>query len=238
MCQSTIKYTIDDNGLVQSQYQEWSISASEALRETFTPSSLRAPFSDLQRGQSEPEDVGELFALVNGRRPNDYTQGQRLQITSLIDKIVNAHYDWKKEDLDGRWALAYIQPGPGGGGIDRRIPFPDLPLNNNYQVFSNNSVVNVGEIFGPLLEVRVGGNLQEEDERSHSTPKRYRANIDRGGLCIGKGYNNCLPLPINGEGIFDGVYLGERLRIGQNINGGGARVVQVKIARELIKDFT
>ncbi len=179
----------------------------------------------------------ELFGLINGRRPNEYTQDQRLQITSLVDNIVNAHYDWKKEDLDGRWALAYLQPGPEGGGIDRRIPFPDLPLNNNYQIFSKSSVVYVGEILGPLLKVRVGGSLQEEDKRSHSTPKRYRANIDKGGLCIGEGYNNCIPLPISGNGIFDGVYLGERLRIGQNINGGGARVVQVKLTGEVNKDL-
>ena len=235
--QSTIKYTIDDYGLIQSQYQEWSISAIQALKETFTPSLLSAPFSELQRGHNEPEDVGELFGLINDRRPNEYTQDQRLQITSLVDKIVNAHYDWKKEELDGTWALAYLQPGPEGGGIDRRIPFPDLPLNNSYQIFSKSSVVNVGEIIGPLLEVRVGGSLQEEDKRSHSTPKRYRVIIDKGGLCIGEGYTNCIPLPISGEGTFDGVYLGERLRIGQNINGGGARVVQVKLAGEVNKDL-
>ena len=95
----------------------------------------------------------------------------------------------------------------------------------------------MGEIIGPLLEVRVGGSLQEEDKRSHSTPKRYRVIIDKGGLCIGEGYTNCIPLPISGEGTFDGVYLGERLRIGQNINGGGARVVQVKLAGEVNKDL-
>ncbi len=223
--------------MIQSQHQEWSISAAQALKETFTPSSLSAPFSELQRKYNEPEDVGELFDLINGRRPNEYTQDQRLQITSLIDKIVNARYGWKKEDLDGRWVLAYLQPGPEGGGIDRRILFPDLPFNNNYQIFSNSSVVNVGEILGPLLEVRVSGSLQEEDKRSLSTPKRYRANIDKGGLCIGEGCKNCIPLPISGEGIFDGVYLGKRLRIGQNINGGGARIVQVKLSGELNEDF-
>ena len=39
----------------------------------------------------------------------------------------------------------------------------------------------------------------------------------------------CVPLPIKGVGIFDGVYLGRRLRIGQNLNGGGARIVQVRV---------
>ena len=46
---------------------------------------------------------------------------------------------------------------------------------------------------------------------------------------IGTSTSSCLPLPIRGEGIFDSVYLGKRLRIGQNINGGGARVVQIKL---------
>ena len=31
-----------------------------------------------------------------------------------------------------------------------------------------------------------------------------------------------------GEGLFDGVYLDDRLRVGQNLNGGGARIVQVR----------
>ena len=34
---------------------------------------------------------------------------------------------------------------------------------------------------------------------------------------------------IQGEGLFDSLYLGERLRIGQNINGGGAQVVQIRL---------
>ncbi|KAL7529424.1 hypothetical protein ACHAXR_002960 [Thalassiosira sp. AJA248-18] len=38
--ESTIKYTVDDNGLIESQVQEWSISASGALKETFTPAAL------------------------------------------------------------------------------------------------------------------------------------------------------------------------------------------------------
>lgn len=45
--------------------------------------------------------------------------------------------------------------------------------------------------------------------------------VDTGGICA--------PLPITGVGVFDGVYLDERLRIGQNLNGGGARIVQVRV---------
>ena len=37
---STITYTIDTHGLIQSQVQEWNKSASRALQETFTPASL------------------------------------------------------------------------------------------------------------------------------------------------------------------------------------------------------
>ncbi|KAL7536215.1 hypothetical protein ACHAWF_005398 [Thalassiosira exigua] len=228
--ESTIEYHVDENGLIDSQVQDWSISASEALRETFTPSSLGAPYSNLSQPQNEPEEVTELFDLVNGHRPDLYSQEARFRIASLIDRIADAHYEWHDEDLIGKWALAYLQPGPDGGGIDRRIPFPDLPFNNNYQIFSADAVTNIGELLGPLLEVRVGGSLREEDVTSHSTPKRFRANIDAGGLCLGESDEKCLPLPISGEGIFDGVYLGKRLRIGQNINGGGARVVQVKVA--------
>ena len=224
---STIKYSIDENGLIKSQVQEWSIPASQALKETFTPFS--PPYAYLPRPKDEPPEVTKLFNLVNGHRADEFSQEKRFQIASLIDQIVNAHYEWHKEDLPGKWALVYLQPGPEGGGIDRRIPFPDLPFNNNYQIFTNESVTNVGEVLGPLLEVRVGGSLQEEDANIQSTPKRYQANIQSGGLCFGKG-DKCFPLPIKGEGLFDGVYLGERLRIGQNINGGGARVVQVKIA--------
>jgi len=41
--ESLIVYTIDDNSLVERQDQVWSISAFEALKETFTPPSFSAP---------------------------------------------------------------------------------------------------------------------------------------------------------------------------------------------------
>ena len=227
---STIKWKVDQSGLIESQIQQWSIPASRALKETFTPSAFSAPYSNIPKPQNEPKAVTELFDLINGNRPESFSQEDGFAIAALIDQVANAHHEWHKEDLTGKWALAYLQPGPQGGGIDRRIPFPDLPFNNNYQIFTSNSVTNVGELLGPLLEVRVGGNLEEEDENSVTTPKRFRANISEGGLCIGDEGTGCVPLPISGEGLFDGVYLGERLRIGQNINGGGARVIQVKIS--------
>jgi len=83
---------------------------------------------------------------------------------------------------------------------------------------------------GHLLEVRVSGSLQEQDSTDLTTPKRFKANIHKGKMCFCNSVDaTCVPLPITGEGLFDGLYLGKRLRIGQNINGGRARVVQVKI---------
>jgi hypothetical protein len=69
--------------------------------------------------------------------------------------------------------------------------------------------------------------LTEADTTSLQVPKRFIANIFGGKLCAFE--DACVSLPISGEGLFDGVYLGERLRIGQNINGGGARVVQLRL---------
>jgi len=229
--ETSITYSIDDDGLIYSQAQEWSIAASEALQETFTPGSLAPPFSRMPRSKDELSEVTELFNLVNGHLPGSYPQETRFRISSLIDGIVGARQPWRREDLPGKWALVYLQPGPGGGGVDRRIPFPDFWFNRSYQIFSSDGVTNVGELLGPAVEVRVGGTLQEGDGTSLETPKRFRADIERGALCLGGSADApCVPLPIKGEGLFDGVYLGERLRIGQNLNGGGARVVQVKIS--------
>jgi hypothetical protein len=69
--------------------------------------------------------------------------------------------------------------------------------------------------------------LRDEDPTNVLVPKRLIANIEGGKLCW---QNSCISLPIQGEGLFDGVYLGERLRIGQNVNGSGARVVQVRLS--------
>ena len=87
-------------------------------------------------------------------------------------------------------------------------------------------MTNIGEVLGPAVRVEVKGSLKEADAGTLRAPKRFVADIDAGALCAGSG---CLPLPISGEGLFDGLYLDETLRIGQNLNGGGARVVQVKV---------
>ena len=88
-------------------------------------------------------------------------------------------------------------------------------------------MLNIGELLGPILRVEVGGTLTEEDASVVRSPKRFRADITGGGLCLGS--LPCAPLPIKGVGLFDGVYLGRRLRIGQNLNGGGARIVQLRV---------
>jgi hypothetical protein len=228
--ESNIVYSIDEDGLISQQSQTWSKAASKALQESFTPSIFRsAPSSTLRPRRDESTEVAQLFDYVNGRRPYEYTQEERFEISDLIDRIVQlaSNSNFRSNLLPGKWMLVYLQPGPTGEGIDRRIPFPEFDFNDNFQVFSRASLVNIGEVIGPLLQVRVKGDLQEDSPGNFSAPKRLVAEIKSGEICW-KG-TNCFGLPISGEGIFDSVYLGERLRIGQNINGGGARVVQVKL---------
>jgi hypothetical protein len=225
--ESRIVYTVDDDGLVSRQDQNWSKSADEALRQTFTPTLFTPPpKSNLVQPDDEPAVVTKLFNQINGRRQNEYSPDERFEIAALIDEICGQTWDWKANELSGTWMLTYLQPGPNGGGIDRRIPFPEFDFNDSYQVFTENAILNIGQVFGPLVEVDVSGSLQEKDAEQVTTPKGFIANIDSGKLCF---QENCLPLPIAGQGLFDGLYLGKRLRIGQNLNGSGARVVQVRM---------
>ena len=252
--ESTITYHVDNNGLIDEQSQTWSKSAGKALQESFTPSFNRpAPKSQFSSTQveREPVSVAKLFDMVNGRRPYEYTSKEQKEIEQLINEIGEATQrnddDFQPEFLPGKWMLVYIQPGPTGVGIDRRIPFPDFDFNDNFQVFgssakddegnengSADTVQNVGQILGPWVQVQVSGKIREAIPGDRRVPKRFVATIDRGALCAQSSQKQkpqqlCLDLPISGEGIFDSVYLGRRLRIGQNINGGGARVVQVKL---------
>lgn len=227
--ESNIVYRIgDEDGLVYEQEQAWTKSASEALQESFTPSIFSPPpTSTIPAKQDEPHEVTALFDYVNGRRPHEYSQEERFEIARLIDAIAAKRVPTNARHLSGKWMLVYLQPGPDGAGIDRRIPFPEFSFNGNYQVFTYDSVTNIGELFGPSLFVQVFGNLGQEDD-INETPKRFRVNIRGGKLCIVDD-SKCLKLPIEGEGLFDSVFLGDRLRIGQNLNGGGARVVQVRL---------
>ena len=181
-------------------------------------------------------EVTKLFNYINGRRPNEYTLQEEEEISILINSIVKSSQSsnsndksniFQRELLPGRWILAYLQPGPDGTGIDRRIPFPEFDFNDNFQSFGTGTVKNVGQVLGPWIDVEVSGTLQEEDPTSTQVPKTFRATIQSGKLCTLK--TNCINFPIRGEGIFSSLYLGERLRIGQNINGGGARVVQIRL---------
>ena len=123
----------------------------------------------------------------------------------------------------------YLEPGPGGAGVDRRIPFPELPFNDQYQIFTPTSVTNVGELFGPNLFAKVEGNLSQVDDTTTSrvTPQRFRADIFGGALCNQQ--RMCISFPIQGVGLFDVLYLGERVRLLQNINGGGAAGIQIRM---------
>ena len=232
--ETDIQYFVNSDGLIYKQSQLWSKSASTALLETFTPKIVDAPpTSSLEPSVNEPKEVTRLFEYINGRRANEYTTEERQEIDALIDRIASLQIPYSATYLPGKWRLAYLQPGPNGAGIDRRIPFfPEFGFNNNYQIFDAGSVTNIGEVLGPLAQVSVAGTLSEEDPTSNKSPKRFRAKIAGGQLCTGSSRNAsmCLSLPmIRGEGLFDSIYIGDRIRIGQNLNGGGARVVQIRI---------
>ena len=196
--------------------------------------------------------VTKLFGVLNGRRPNEYSMEERAEIDALLDQVAQlppTHFG-----LTGTWVLVYLQQGPEGAGIDRRIPFfPELDFNDSFQVFAASSnptgaadrVTNIGQVLGSLADVRVSGTLTEisgkaETPDASTSKRRFEATIQGGKLCLDaplpslpapKTANCPIDLPmIQGTGIFESIYLGERLRIGQNINGGGARVVQIRLS--------
>ena len=229
--EADITYRVDDAGLIASQEQTWTKSASEALQETFTPSLIEPPpRSTRLPSPDEPTQVTQLFDKVNGRRPKEYTREERFEIAQLIDEIAqlgettnDTTYD--RDLLPGTWIEAYVQGGlteENSGGFD---------FNENFQIFSeDNSVVTVDQIFGSWLDMRVIGSLQEvqdpaEFTMTSSLPKRFQSDLQERIVCIG-GNQNCLVMPMQGEGLFDSVYLGERLRIG---NSGGVVVVQIRL---------
>jgi hypothetical protein len=227
--ETNITYAVDDDGLISRQSQTWSKSASQALKESFTPTVFTPPpKSTLAASSDEPPAVTRLFDAINGRRATEYSQDEGFEIDALIQEIADARHPWDPSKLTGKWMLCYLQPGPNGGGVDRRIPFPEFPFNDNFQLFGKDTVTNIGELFGPSLRVEIGGSLrQEEDLTSSRVPTRLLADIEGGKLCW---KDSCIKLPIEGQGLFDAVYLGDRLRIGQNMNGSGARVVQVRLS--------
>jgi hypothetical protein len=170
----------------------------------------------------------DLFNLVKNKKPNITNKKETEAIDELIEELIFSATGsiWQRNLLNGSWRVAYVHSGQSGRGLDRRIPFPELPFNESYQRFTSDSVTNVGELLGPAVRAEVGGSLQEDDYNFNFTPKRFIAYINSGDLCAGQ---LCTKLPIEGKGIFDGMYLGETLRIGQNLNGSGALVVQVRV---------
>ena len=90
--------------------------------------------------------------------------------------------------------MAYLQPGPDGAGIDRRIPFPEFDFNKNFQVFSTDRLVNVGQVLGNWVDVAVAGTLREDDPTTTRVPKRFQANIQGGKLYVfhQENSNNCM----------------------------------------------
>jgi len=261
--ETTITYTLDpDTGLVARQDQVWTKDASEALKETFTPSFNGAPPKSARpKPTDEPEAVTALFEVLNGRRPSEYSREERGEIDARIEQVTTlARPSAGAPGLSGTWVLVYLQPGPDGAGIDRRIPFfPEFEFNDSFQVFSSirdgseetsgggagvDRVTNVGQVLGSWADVRVSGSLREVSATKpplpdqQQPPRRFEASIDGGKLCVNggsiprpsDGVSCPIDLPmIRGTGIFDSIYLGDRLRIGKNINGGGARVVQVRL---------
>ena len=69
-------------------------------------------------------------------------------------------------------------------------------------------------------------------------PRRFQADLAQGALCgsITMGSREkantgrlCGPLPIRGDGSFDLLYVGPRVRVSQNVEGGGVRTVHVRV---------
>lgn len=83
------------------------------------------------------------------------------------------------------------------------------------------SVLNKAEYLGDKLWVTASGTYTPLDD-SPSLPKPIQANISSGCIHV---FGVDIPLPIRGTGLFEVVYLDERVRV---FRSGGALAVQVK----------
>lgn len=81
----------------------------------------------------EPESALKLLQLCEDRRPSSWRPDECAEVDELIDEVVSLKAPWVREDLAGKWRLAYLQPGPDGAGVDRRVPFPELPWNDSFR---------------------------------------------------------------------------------------------------------
>ena len=238
----------------------------QAVRETVTPTLYTPPpKSSAPPPTNEPAMVTRLFDLCNGRRPTEYSVQERTEITMLLNALeqddqASPKVDWDPSLTQGSWQLVFLEPGPKGGGVDRRVPlFPELAWNDQYQIFgvddtvyttlpnpAPNRLVNIGQLWGPNLYVRVLGTFAEVDPTATASPKRLQADITSGQVCwqqpaaqsrrqssipLVVRSESCLDLPIQGMGLFDSLYLGPRLRTLRNINGTGARGIQIRMTQ-------
>ena len=153
-----------------------------------------------------PAAEARLVELSQGRRLSSWTAEERPVVDALVEELVvlGRQATWSRSALRGKWRLVYVQPGPQDvlyPGTERRLLFPDLPWNDKYQVVGLSYVINVGELAGPLLEVRAAGSLAEMDagqvfpssarSRGDPTlplapivgPRRFQAGLAEGALC-------------------------------------------------------
>ena len=144
-----------------------------------------------------PGAADELYELVRTRRPSQWEDSERARIDALVSEVVAQNAPWPRAGLVGKWRLAYLQPGPKGEGVDRRIPFPEFGFNEQYQIFRQNPgrVTNVGEVLGPAVRVEVKGSLEELDSSVTRSPKRFRALIDDGAFAAAA---RALPISVGG----------------------------------------
>lgn len=190
----------------------------------------------VKAAEDEPVAALKLFALCQGRRPHEgWSADDELFADTLIDELIALRLPWRKDLARGKWRLAYLQPG-----LDEvPRPFLGLASNEQYQIFSSSEVVSVAELLGPTLEVRAAGLWREDTPADMRPPKRFRSELRDGAICgsftMGRSEKAnigrvCAPLPLRGETyrVFQGEYVGARIRIGQDLNSGG-RVVQVKV---------
>ena len=205
--------------------------------------SLRAPVPAVATPEPPAAAEERLYELCRGRRPSEWTVDQRHTVDDLVSELVSLgrRTPWSRSALRGKWRLVYVQPGPQQflyPAAARPLLFPELPWNDSYQIVGVSDVINVGELAGPLLEVRAAGRLAEQDVGGGSLPKRFQADLSQGALCasITVGAREkantgrlCGPLPIRGDGSFDALYVGPRVRVSQNVDSGGARTVHVRI---------
>lgn len=191
-------------------------------------------------GLDLPAAEQQLYELCQTRRPSDWTAEERLTVDRLVSELVALGRRAPSGfALRGKWRLAYVHPGlqdtlyPGA----ERTQLLELPWNEKYQILGVADVINVAEILGPLLEVRAAGSITE-DANDGTSPRRVRTELAQGAICgsvtIGTREKAntgrlCGPLPIRGDGSFDALYVGPRIRISENVEGGGARTVHVRI---------